>query len=284
MAPDQSAAHELRSPPAADPVGDEALVPADRLACSVPELAQDGPDILPRAVFPPHEGRMSRPRIPPQFCHIPNEARPEWIQMNVPGDLQEILLFLTDDRLVAVLEQVAIPPVSPVEIDDVAGEEPSHALGEAALASANEKVEMVVQEGPGIHPPGPLVTQVPHPGQEVLAVFRSPEDLGPLNPPADDMVEGARRNQPPLPRLALRSGPPCGWRTSWLLHLRSPLFLHIGRFLGDPRVELDTQSVREVQDLLRNQAPVETACRPHDALGAPQCTGSSSWLEFVQIR
>src|SRR3990167_10222006 len=113
--------------------------------------------------------------------------------MNVSRRLQQIPFCFTDDRLVAVLEQVSLPPVSPVEVDDVAGEEPSHALGEAALAGAHEEMEMVVQEGPRVHPPRPLGTEVPQPGQEVLATFRSPEDLDPLNPPADDVGEGARR-------------------------------------------------------------------------------------------
>ena len=41
---------------------------------------------------------------------------------------------------------------------------------------------MVLQEGPGVHSPGPLVTQRSHTGQEVLPVLWPAEDLGALNP------------------------------------------------------------------------------------------------------
>jgi hypothetical protein len=49
--------------------------------------------------------------------------------MDVTHEFSEIGVLLADNGLVAILEQVAIPLVPPIEVDGMAGEQASHEAG-----------------------------------------------------------------------------------------------------------------------------------------------------------
>ena len=51
------------------------------------------------------------------------------IEMNIANQFQEVGLFFTKDRLVAVLEEVSYPAVPPIEIDRVSCHELAHEGG-----------------------------------------------------------------------------------------------------------------------------------------------------------
>ena len=66
-----------------------------------------------------HHKGMPAPRITIQAGKIVDQARPEWIEVNVTDQFLEIDLLIAKDRFVAVLEKVAFPFVSAVVIDGV---------------------------------------------------------------------------------------------------------------------------------------------------------------------
>ena len=75
------------------------------------------------------DGSVSTPLIPVQFGQVGHESRPDRIQMDVTHEFSEIGVLLADNGLVAILEQVAIPLVPPIEVDGMAGEQASHEAG-----------------------------------------------------------------------------------------------------------------------------------------------------------
>ena len=67
--------------------------------------------------------------------------------MDVAGELQEVRLLLHHNGPVAILKQMAVPLVPPLEGPRVAGEHPTHYAGTLKPARVQEQVEMVWQEG-----------------------------------------------------------------------------------------------------------------------------------------
>ena len=69
--------------------------------------------------------------------------------MDVADQLEQIRVFFDENRLEAILEQVAAAAVAAVEDDGVAGEHAAHDGGEGRTAGAQEQVEVVRHEAPG---------------------------------------------------------------------------------------------------------------------------------------
>jgi len=74
--------------------------------------------------------------------------RPERIQAGITDEFQEIRLFLHDDRLVAVLKEMAGTVVPPVERAGVPREETSQTAGERVMPRADQEVGVVRPEVP----------------------------------------------------------------------------------------------------------------------------------------
>ena len=55
-----------------------------------------------------------------EFFQVFYQARSQRIKVNVTNKLQKVLIFLTDDGLISVLEEVAAPFMAFVEGDRVA--------------------------------------------------------------------------------------------------------------------------------------------------------------------
>jgi len=103
--PDHPTPHQLGAAALRDPLPEECAIGSEGRALGPPEPGQDGRPVLPRGVLTPLDPRMATPGIPVEFGEVPHELRPEGIEMDVPDQLVEIRVLLTDDGLVPVLEK-----------------------------------------------------------------------------------------------------------------------------------------------------------------------------------
>ncbi len=111
--------------------------------------------------------------------------------MEVADELKEVPFLLDYDGLVPVLEEMPGPLVAPVERPGVPGEERPHAPGEGSAAGSDQEVEVVREEGPGIHPEGSPRCEALQSAHEVRPVPVIPEDHLPIQPPGHHVVEDA---------------------------------------------------------------------------------------------
>jgi hypothetical protein len=64
---------------------------------------------------------MAGIRVRRKTMNVPDDACPDRIKVDIAHKLQQVDLFLTDDRLVAVLEKLPMAPVDSIEADGIAG-------------------------------------------------------------------------------------------------------------------------------------------------------------------
>jgi hypothetical protein len=60
---------------------------------------------------------MARPGVLTQASEVRDESRSERVEMNIPRELQEIPSLFADDGPVAILKEVPVPLVPPIEVD-----------------------------------------------------------------------------------------------------------------------------------------------------------------------
>lgn len=134
---------------------------------------------------------MSRPGEGVEVLHGGDDAGTDRVEVDVADKLPEVDLLVADDGLVAVLEELARPPVPPVEGDDIAREEPPHEVGYTGGTAPYEEVGVVRHEGPGVAGcPGPGQKEG-EPVDEVLPVPGIPEYVPSLYAADHDMMECA---------------------------------------------------------------------------------------------
>jgi len=104
--------------------------------------------------------------------------------------LPEVYVFVADDGLVAVLEELARSPVPPVEADDIARGKPPHEVGYTGGAAPHEEVGVVRHEGPGVAGRPGLGQKEGEPVDEVPPVPCIPEYVPSLYAADHDMMEG----------------------------------------------------------------------------------------------
>ncbi len=68
--------------------------------------------------------------------------------MDVTDQFQQVSIFLAQNGFVAVLEQVAVPPVSQVKGNRIAGQKPEHYFRYRYLSGFKQQVKMVGDQGP----------------------------------------------------------------------------------------------------------------------------------------
>ena len=76
--------------------------------------------------LPPHDGSMAGPWIRIQSVYIFDDARSQRVEVDIAGELQQIRILLTDNGLIAILEEMSVATVSSVKIDHIAREELPH--------------------------------------------------------------------------------------------------------------------------------------------------------------
>jgi hypothetical protein len=101
-----------------------------------PEAAQDLCGCLPRPVHMSEERAVSAPSILIQSRQPLDNPRPQGIQVNVADQLQKVGFPLAEDRLEAVLKQLAAALVPPVELHGIAGK---HALQHLAFPETTSR-------------------------------------------------------------------------------------------------------------------------------------------------
>ena len=79
------------------------------------EVGQDRRGVLPRPRHAAPEGAVAGQGVALEGAQAGHHLRPEGIQVDVAGELEEILGLLHHDRCVPVLEEVDHPMVSAVE-------------------------------------------------------------------------------------------------------------------------------------------------------------------------
>jgi len=109
--------------------------------------------------------------------------------MDVPGEFEEVRLFLHRNGAVAILQQVALPTVAPVEGTGIAGEQAAHEGGEGPVARSQEELEVVREQGPredldprGLHLRGEAA-------EKIVPVLGGSEEQRLLDPPGHHVVE-----------------------------------------------------------------------------------------------
>jgi len=148
---------------------------------------------LPRAFFLAEKDGVARPGISSKIIQVGNKAGPERIEMDVPDQILEIGVFLTDDRLVAVLEEMSGTVMSSVEAGGVSGQEPCHNFGQRSSAGAQQNVNMVCQEGPCVTDGPGFRKKLSAAVEKVPPVGKTRKDRPLFYSSDDDVVKDGRR-------------------------------------------------------------------------------------------
>lgn len=167
------------------------MIRPSRTALVLVEQGQYEQGVLPWSLQPPHDDAVTGPGEPFQRGHICNDAGTDAIEMDVADQLQEVGVFLTEKRLVAVLEEMPGAPVSSVELLGVAGQYPSHDGCKGNTTASEQKMRVILEEHPCVTGRGGLAQNERKTGDEVLMILRISEDRGSFNAPDDDMVDGS---------------------------------------------------------------------------------------------
>jgi hypothetical protein len=83
---------------------------------------------------------MTAPSAKIKLIHIARYSCPQRIEMNVTNQFQKIRLFFAHNRLVAILKEMAGPPVPKIESDGIPGEETTHEKGERSMARPQQQM------------------------------------------------------------------------------------------------------------------------------------------------
>ena len=85
------------------------------------ELAENEGRVLPWHAPGAHQRTMTSPFIAVQDSQVRHQSSADRVQMNVANELEEVWLFLDDDRLEAVLEKMAGAAVAAIESHGIPG-------------------------------------------------------------------------------------------------------------------------------------------------------------------
>ena len=132
---------------------------------------------------------MAAPGIAVEFVDRLDQAGTQRIEVDISHQLEQVFLFLADQRLVAVLEKMTGAGVAEVESDRVAGQQPPHESGQRDLAGAQQQMEMVVDQRPGETVGLGGDQQIREPPDELAPVVIVGEDLAFLDPADDDVLQ-----------------------------------------------------------------------------------------------
>ena len=135
--------------------------------------------------------------------HILDDSRPERVEMDVTDKFGEIGIFLTDDRLIPILEELAMAVVSPVERYCVAGKETGHDGMERGPACLYEKMGVIPEQGPGVTGSVGVDKDLPYPFNEPVFIHVIAKDQRPFNAAHDDVVQNSFRIETGMTRHSL---------------------------------------------------------------------------------
>ena len=124
-----------------------------------------------------------------QAFHGFHYLRPQWVQMDIAHQLQEVSVFLAEDGFVAVLKKMSVASVSAIETTGISCQQPAHHTGNRDISSTEQQMEVVGQQGPCVAWRlgfGQDHAQTPY---EVVSVQVFPKNHLPLYSAADDVMQ-----------------------------------------------------------------------------------------------
>ena len=134
---------------------------------------------------------MAAKWIGPQRIHIRNQLGSQRIQMNVPHQLEQIGIFLAQDRFVAVLKQVSMASMAPVEACGASGQQSPHHGGDWGLTGPQQKMGMIWYQCPCVTSGSGVLNNFTQPFEKTLSVLIIQKYFPAFNTPDNDMVKGA---------------------------------------------------------------------------------------------
>jgi hypothetical protein len=114
------------------------------------------------------------------------------VMMNVANQFHQICIFFAHNGFISILEKMSVPVVALVEINDIAGQQFSHARGQRPLLCFTEQVKMVWKQRPSIDVHGIPLSKFCQTGYEVVAVLLIYEYLSSFDTPAYNMMKHTR--------------------------------------------------------------------------------------------
>ena len=111
--------------------------------------------------------------------------------MHIADELGEVGIFLAENRLVAILKELAVAAMPPVEGDCMAGKEAGHDGVERDAAGLQQEMGMSAEESPGKTRCAGVGEQGAHTLDKTVPVAIVPEDQSPFDATNDDVVEDA---------------------------------------------------------------------------------------------
>jgi hypothetical protein len=189
---DQPSALEIVSPPLPDTRSNKLAIGNPGAALIVSELAENVASGLPRSRYPAQQCYVPAPWKLVELLHIGHEACTQWVEMEVPHQLQKIRFFVHHYGPVPILKEVAHPLMPPVEGTGVASKQGPHASGEGATPGPHQHVGVIRQQRPSIDGQESRMDELRYSGKEVDPVHIIPEDGPSLNSAHHDMVDRAR--------------------------------------------------------------------------------------------
>jgi len=135
---------------------------------------------------------MAAPSIPVKFVHRFEEAGAQRIEMDVAHQFEKIWLFVANDRLVSVLEEMAGTPVPEVEGHGVTGQKAAHEFCQGSLARAQQEVDMVFEQGPGETVGFGRDQQIRKPSHELATIFIVGKNITSLDTADDNVLQEVR--------------------------------------------------------------------------------------------
>jgi hypothetical protein len=117
------------------------------------------------------------------------QSGPQRIEVDVTDQLQEVGVLLADDGLIAILEEMARPVVSQVEINGVPGKEPAHERPETGHAWPEQKVNVIGHQRPGEAVGAVLDEEFRETPKKAPTVAIVPEDIATADASNDDVLQ-----------------------------------------------------------------------------------------------
>jgi hypothetical protein len=134
---------------------------------------------------------MATPRKWAEIVETFDPPRPQKIQVDVADEFLEIPLFLAEDRFVAILKQLAVTAILPVETDGISGQQPLHDTCDRKFTRSNQQVHMVRDQGPSQALRARRGDNTPEVVYKSLSVGIRAENLTAFDPTHDDVVHSS---------------------------------------------------------------------------------------------
>jgi hypothetical protein len=136
-----------------------------------------------------HQYSVTTPRVAVKLVKIFNLPGTNLIQMNVANQLLEVPVFLTNDRVISVLEEMTVPVITQIEPHCISCKQTAHEGREPSRTASQQNVCVVAHYRPRINSGSRFHGQPPQTGNKVLSVSIIIHDASTLDPPDGDVMK-----------------------------------------------------------------------------------------------